>query len=48
MEAADSLTSSTADTVQIDSGGGSQGMEPMHPPAALDSQGMDGSTGDRR
>jgi hypothetical protein len=48
MEAADPLTSSTADTVQIAPGGGSQGMEPMHPPVAQDIEGMDGLTGDRR
>jgi hypothetical protein len=39
---------SIAGTVQIPAGGGSQGMDPMHPPAALDSQGMDCPAGDRR
>ncbi len=48
MGAADSLTNSAAGTVQIGPGGGSQGMDPMHPPAALDIEGMDGPTGDRR
>jgi hypothetical protein len=48
MEAADSLTSPSAGTVQIDAGGGSQGMEPMQPPAALDIGSMDRPTGDRR
>lgn len=48
MEAADSLTSSTAGTVQMAPGGGSQGMEPMHPPAALDIEGVDRLSGDRR
>lgn len=38
-------------TVQIAAGGGSQGMDPMHPPAAPDIEGMDRlapRSGDRR
>ncbi len=48
MEAAGPLTSPSAGTVQIDPGGGSQGMEPMHPRAALDIGGMNRLNGDRR
>jgi hypothetical protein len=34
-------------TVQIDPGGGTQGMDPMHPPAAPDIPGMAPLDGDR-
>jgi hypothetical protein len=40
--------SPTDGTVQIASGGGTPGMDPMHPPAAPDIRGMAHLNGDRR
>jgi hypothetical protein len=41
-------TSTAAGTVQITPSGGTQGMEPMHQPAAPDAPGINRPTGDRR